>query len=138
MNKRYLPIGSVIKLKNNNKSIMITGYYSVEYARDLEIYDYSGCAYPEGVMIKSSCCSFNQSDIKDILFEGYKTDEYKTLTNGLNEIDEEIMTGGEPQEIVLDELDSDKEKVNEVKSFKHYTFDENGKLILWNCWFFIK
>ena len=130
MNIRYLPIGSVIRLKNNNKSIMITGYYSVEYARDLEIYDYSGCAYPEGVMIKSSCCSFNQSDIKEVLFEGYKTDEYKTLTNGLNEIDEEIMTGGEPQEIVLDELDSDKEKVNEVKSFKHYTFDENGKLIL--------
>lgn len=130
MNKRYLPIGSVIKLKNNNKSIMITGYYSVEYARDLEIYDYSGCAYPEGVMIKSSCCSFNQSDIKEVLFEGYKTNEYTTLTNSLNEIDEEIMTGGEPQEIVLDELDSDKEKVNEVKSFKHYTFDENGKLIL--------
>lgn len=130
MNIRYLPIGSVIKLKNNNKSIMITGYYSVEYARDLEIYDYSGCAYPEGVMIKSSCCSFNQSDIKEVLFEGYKTDEYKILTNGLNEIDEEIMTGGEPQEIILDELDSDKEKVNEVKSFKHYTFDENGKLIL--------
>lgn len=129
MNKRYLPIGSVIKLKNNNKSIMITGYYSVEYARDLEIYDYSGCAYPEGVMIKSSCCSFNQSDIKEVLFEGYKTDEYKTLTNGLNEIDEEIMTGGEPQEIVLDELDSDKEKVNEDKSFKHCTFDENGILI---------
>lgn len=129
MNKRYLPIGSVIKLKNNNKSIMITGYYSVEYAKDLEIYDYSGCAYPEGVMIKSSYCSFNQSDIKDVLFEGYKTDEYKTLTNGLNEIDEEIMTGGEPQEIVLDELDSNKEKVNEDKSFKHYTFDENGILI---------
>lgn len=130
MNIRYLPIGSVVKLKNNDKMIMITGYYSVEYARDLEIYDYSGCAYPEGVMIKSSCCSFNQSDIKEVLFEGYKTDEYKTLTNGLNEIDEEIMTGGEPQEIVLDELDSDKEEVNEVKSFKHYTFDENGKLIL--------
>lgn len=129
MNKRYLPIGSVIKLKNNNKSIMITGYYSVEYARDLEIYDYSGCAYPEGVMIKSSCCSFNQSDIKEVLFEGYKTDEYKTLTNGLNEIDEEIMTGGEPQEIVLDELDSDKEKEKKDKSFKHYTFDENGILI---------
>ena len=129
MNKRYLPIGSVIKLKNNNKSIMITGYYSVEYAKDLEIYDYSGCAYPEGVMIKSSYCSFNQSDIKEVLFEGYKTDEYKTLTNGLNEIDEEIMTGGEPQEIVFDELDSNKEKKNEDKSFKHYTFDENGILI---------
>lgn len=130
MNKRYLPIGSVVILKNNNKSIMITGYYSVEYANDLEIYDYSGCAYPEGVMIKSSYCSFNQKDIKEVLFEGYKTEEYTKLTNGLNDIDEEIMTGGEPQEIVLDELDGDKEKVNEVKSFKHYTFDENGKLIL--------
>lgn len=129
MNIRYLPIGSVIRLKNNDKMIMITGYYSVEYARDLEIYDYSGCAYPEGVMIKSSYCSFNQSDIKEVLFEGYKTDEYKTLTNGLNEIDEEIMTGGEPQEIVLDELDSDKEKEKKDKSFKHYTFDENGILI---------
>lgn len=129
MNIRYLPIGSVVRLKNNDKMIMITGYYSVEYARDLEIYDYSGCAYPEGVMIKSSCCSFNQSDIKEVLFEGYKTDEYKTLTNGLNEIDEEIMTGGEPQEIVLDELGSNKEKKKEDKSFKHYTFDENGILI---------
>lgn len=129
MNIRYLPIGSVVRLKNCDNMIMITGYYSVEYNRDLEIYDYSGCAYPEGVMIKSSCCSFNQSDIKEVLFEGYKTDEYKTLTNGLNEIDEEIMTGGEPQEIVFDELDSNKEKEKEDKSFKHYTFDENGILI---------
>ena len=63
------------------------------------------------------------------MFEGYKTEEYKTLTNGLNEIDEEIMTGGEPQEIVFDELDSNKEKKKEDKSFKHYTFDENGILI---------
>ena len=91
MNKRYLPIGSVIKLKNKDKSIMITGYYSVEYENDLEIYDYSGCAYPEGVMIKSSYCSFNQSDIKKVLFEGYKTVEYTNLTNNLNELDNEII-----------------------------------------------
>ena len=129
MNKRYLPIGSVIKLKNNNKSIMITGYYSVEYARDLEIYDYSGCAYPEGVMIKSSYCSFNQSDIKEVLFEGYKTNEYTTLTNSLNEIDEEVMSTGEPElkEVVFDKLE------NEDNTFKHYMFDENGKLI--KCYF---
>ena len=129
MNKRYLPIGSVIKLKNNNKSIMITGYYSVEYASDLEIYDYSGCAYPEGVMIKSSCCSFNQSDIKEVLFEGYKTNEYTTLTNSLNEIDEEVMSTGEPElkEVVFDKLE------NEDNAFKHYMFDENGKLI--KCYF---
>ena len=131
MNKRYLPIGSVIKLKNNNKSIMITGYYSVEYANDLEIYDYSGCAYPEGVMIKSSCCSFNQKDIKEILFEGYKTEEYTKLTNELNDIDNEIVNSDtkylEEKSIELDNLENNDEKENFV--LPHYEFDENGIII---------
>ena len=131
MNKRYLPIGSVVKLKNNNKSIMITGYYSVEYVNDLEIYDYSGCAYPEGVMIKSSYCSFNQSDIKDVLFEGYKTEEYTKLTNGLNDIDNEIINSDtkyiESKNIELDKIDNSNKKEDFVLS--HYEFDENGVII---------
>ena len=31
MNKKYLPIGSIVKLKNKDVLIMVTGYYSVEY-----------------------------------------------------------------------------------------------------------
>lgn len=131
MNKRYLPIGSVVKLKNNNKSIMITGYYSVEYANDLEIYDYSGCAYPEGVMIKSSYCSFNQKDIKEVLFEGYKTKEYTKLTNGLNEIDSEIVDGDtkyfDGKKIELDKIENSNKKEDFV--LPHYEFDENGVII---------
>lgn len=131
MNKRYLPIGSVIKLKNNNKMIMITGYYSVEYENDLEIYDYSGCAYPEGVMIKSSYCSFNQSDIKEVLFEGYKTKEYTKLTNGLNEIDSEIVDGDtkyfDDKKIELDKIENSNKKEDFV--LPHYEFDENGVII---------
>lgn len=131
MNKRYLPIGSVVKLKNNNKSIMITGYYSVEYTNDLEIYDYSGCAYPEGVMIKSSYCSFNQKDIKEVLFEGYKTEEYTKLTNGLNDIDNEIVNSDtkyiESKNIELDKLDNSNKKEDFV--LPHYEFDENRVII---------
>ena len=131
MNKRYLPIGSVVKLKNNNKPIMITGYYSVEYANDLEIYDYSGCAYPEGVMIKSSYCSFNQSDIKEVLFEGYKTVEYTNLTNNLNELDNEIIENDaayfDGKSIELDKINDNNQKDDFV--LPHYEFDENGIII---------
>lgn len=128
MNKRYLPIGSVVKLKNNNKSIMITGYYSVEYANDLEIYDYSGCAYPEGVMIKSSYCSFNSKRYKRNIIEGYKTEEYTKLTNELNDIDNEIVNSDtkyiESKNIELDKLDNSNKKEDFV--LPHYEFDENG------------
>ena len=131
MNNRYLPIGSVVKLKNNNKPLMITGYYSVEYANDLEIYDYSGCAYPEGVMIKSSYCSFNQKDIKEVLFEGYKTEEYTKLTNDLNDIDNEIINSDtkyiENKNIELDKIDNSNKKEDFV--LPHYEFDENGVII---------
>lgn len=130
MEKRYLPIGSVVKLKNKIKPLMVTGYYSVEYDSDLEIYDYSGCAYPEGIMIKSSYCSFNQKDIEAVLFEGYKTDEYTKLTNGLNDIDNEIVEGSTPyfkdKEIKLDKLEE-----NKTQDFiiPHYEFDDDGIII---------
>ena len=51
MNKKYLPIGSIVKLKNKDVLIMVTGYYSVEYEENVMIYDYSGCLYPEGLMV---------------------------------------------------------------------------------------
>ncbi len=131
MNKRYLPIGSIVKLKGKNKSFMITGYYSVEYENALEIYDYSACAYPEGVMIKSSYCSFNQKDIESVLFEGFKTEEYTKLTNSLNELDSDITNNEmffEEKKIELDEIDSSKEE-NDDFVFPHYKFDEKGIII---------
>ncbi len=131
MNKRYLPIGSIVKLKNNNKTLMITGYYSVEYKHDLEIYDYSGCAYPEGVMIKSSYCSFNQSDIARILFEGYKSIEYTKLTDNLNNIDNQILETEpkffEDKKIELDKIEKNNDE--DVYIFPHYEFDQDGIII---------
>lgn len=120
MNKRYLPIGSVVRLKNRDKDIMITGYYSVEYSNDLEIYDYSGCIYPEGLMIKSGNCSFNERDISKILFKGYETEEYRKLTNGLNEIDEEVLN--------IDNKNIELDKIEEF-SFPRYVFDKDGIII---------
>ena len=126
MNKRYLPIGSVVNLKDKNKNLMITGYYSVEYENGLEIYDYSGCAYPEGIMIKSCYCSFNHKDIDNVLFEGFKTAEYTKLTDSLNDLDNEILDGDakyfDEKKIEIDTLDDD-------FVLPHYEFDEEGIII---------
>lgn len=47
MNKTFLPVGTVVLLKNGKKRVMITGFCVQPQGKD-EAYDYSGCLYPEG------------------------------------------------------------------------------------------
>ena len=42
MPSKYLPLGSIVKLKNSDKKLMIIGYYSLEYNNSVKIYDYEG------------------------------------------------------------------------------------------------
>ena len=154
MNERYLPIGSVVELKNGKK-VMVIGYYSVEYDNDIVVYDYSGCAYPEGIMIKSSYCSFNHNDIKKVDFVGYVEDSYLKLNKTLNIIDNDLVIEEveEPQEekfknndlieieeleptnnfenISFDTLETPKKEEEKQEEFvmPHYEFDENGIII---------
>jgi len=145
MNERYLPIGSVVKLKNSNKLIMVIGYYSVEYKQDIIVYDYSGCAYPEGIMLKSNYCSFNHNDIKEVLFVGYKNEEYNDMNNKLNIIDDDLINDvekidnkvdketkhndffsiEEPEELKMDTIEEKEEEF----VLPHYEFDDNGIII---------
>lgn len=90
MDNKYLPIGSVVKLKNSDNLIMITGYYSVEYESGIIIYEYSGCSYPEGLMVKHKCISFNHEDIENVVFKGYVNDDYLKVNSDLISIDEDI------------------------------------------------
>ena len=145
MNERYLPIGSVVELKNGKK-VMVTGYYSVEYENDIMVYDYSGCAYPEGVMRKSSNCSFNHRDISNTLFIGYQGKEYIKMTNKLNMIEGGILSDEEPlKDETLDKNEKPEEQLEELETLHfdsldtnkeddefqipHYVFDENGIII---------
>ena len=52
MEEKFLPIGSVVKLKNGQKRLMITGFLQMEQGEDgkKNIWDYSGCLYPEGML----------------------------------------------------------------------------------------
>lgn len=84
MQEKYLPIGTVCTLKNNNKNIMIVGYFSIEYNGNVKMYEYSGIVYPEGNLLPAQTYSFNQSDIAEIKFVGYKNDQFTTFNNSLN------------------------------------------------------
>ncbi len=83
MQDKYLPIGTVVTLKNQIRKIMIIGYYSPKYEGKIVIYDYVGCSYPEGLLSKDYIISFNHEDIINLDFVGFKCDEYKELNNNL-------------------------------------------------------
>ena len=59
MEEKYLPIGSIVTVKDINKKLMIIGYYSLEYKNSVKLYDYVGCSYPEGMLLKNNTFSFN-------------------------------------------------------------------------------
>lgn len=109
---KYLPIGTVCTLKGGNKKIMITGFFSIEYNGNIKMYDYQGCQYPEGLLLKNKLISFNHSDIENIDFLGYQSE----LHNNLNTL---LLQN-------TSQLEKDKENVTVVSNFQ---FDENGVII---------
>ena len=84
---------------------------------------------PESII--SEITKIAEKDIKEVLFEGYRTEEYTKLTNGLNDIDSEIINSDtkyiESKNIELDKIDNTSKKDDFV--LPHYEFDENGVII---------
>ena len=60
--KQYLPLGSVVTLKEGEKKLMICGRIQREIL-SREIYDYCACLYPEGMIDSKSVYLFDQEDI---------------------------------------------------------------------------
>lgn len=74
MNK-FLPIGSVVLLKDATKKVLITGYCAKAEDEDV-VYDYNGCIFPEGFM-DNVFILFNESDIQEVFHKGLENDESK-------------------------------------------------------------
>lgn len=72
--EKYLPIGTVVLLKNANKKLMIYGRKQLQ-ADTGKLWDYVGCLYPEGNISANYTYMFNHSDIAEVIFEGYKNEE---------------------------------------------------------------
>ena len=78
----FLPLGSVVRLKEGNKRVMVTGY---AFSNNGKAYDYTGCLYPEGYLSYDNTFLFNHDQIEEISFKGYKTEEFDELNKALLE-----------------------------------------------------
>lgn len=75
MNK-ILPIGSVVLLEDTSQPFMIFGYLQESLSTNKELYDYIGVPYPLGNISIESQIGFQMTSIKEVLFEGYKTEDF--------------------------------------------------------------
>lgn len=70
-----LPIGSIVKLKNDERLLMIYGVLQKTVTEPEKVFDYAGVSYPEGNFMPGSHKLFNTEDIAEIRFRGYEDDE---------------------------------------------------------------
>ena len=86
-----LSIGSVVLLKGGTKKVMVTGYLAVNNDNQKEMYDYSGCLYPEGFLDSEQVLLFNQDQIKEIYFNGYSDEEQEKFFQKLSEFNQSLL-----------------------------------------------
>lgn len=139
MTEKYLPIGSIVKIKDCDKTIMIMGYYSLEFEQNLKIYDYIGCTYPEGMLVKNNTILFDHKEIVEVIYNGYVNNEYEILNNKLlNKVEEKVSTEeiklDEVNEIIYDDINDVTENENRDLKDDNYTyqFGDDGAFVLDN------
>lgn len=91
-----LPIGSIVYLKEGTNKLMILNRAPIlpseeEDAKDIW-YDYSGCFYPQG-LDPNNVFYFNEENIDEIVFEGFKDDEEERFQKLFQDWQSEDKTG---------------------------------------------
>ncbi len=84
---KYLPIGTIVKLKDSQKKVMITSYlvFSKKMDKDTKIFDYGACGFPEGIVDSNYSLAFNHEQIEKVVHLGLSDDEQKEFNKKLND-----------------------------------------------------
>jgi len=82
---KFLPIGTVVLLKDATKKLMITGFCSYDLEKKEKAYDYTGCLYPEGIITSKQMALFDHNQIEKVFYLGYSDDEEKEFKKKLVE-----------------------------------------------------
>lgn len=90
MNNSFLPVGSVVLLKEATRPVVVIGYMMIEEG-STEIWDYLGCAYPIGVIGDQKNLLFKKDQIEKVLHTGYLDEEGK---NFLKVLEESVVQAG--------------------------------------------
>lgn len=79
--RKLYPIGSVVKLRNAEKELMVIGILPTN--EDVQ-YDYLAVLYPEGYINDKYVFLFNHNDILEVKYLGYMDSSYQMFRSGLN------------------------------------------------------
>lgn len=93
--EKFLPIGTVVLLKDATKRVMITGFASVSPDTGDRIFDYSGCVFPEGFMSYNQVCVFDHDQIDKVFYKGLEDEEEKNFKVQLIQKVEELKASNE-------------------------------------------
>ncbi len=151
MKSKYLPIGTICSLANEKNNIMIIGYFSSEYTDKLITYDYIGCSYPEGLLLKNNFISFNHDEIEKVIYMGYESELFNNFNQKINNTDtsKEISSTIENNDVKTNSFIFDKNgtvisenttsnvnkaelDTNNSEQIDKFKFDENGVVVLDN------
>ena len=84
--KDLLPIGSIVRLHDGEKRLMIIGIMQSDASGNGKEYDYLGILYPEGHIGDQFQYLFNQEDIEGVIFRGFEDDERVEFLNKLTNL----------------------------------------------------
>ncbi len=82
--EKLLPIGSIVRLKNGTKRLMVAGVMQTETGTGDE-YDYLGVIYPEGSLGEEGRFLFDHKNIEEVVFRGFEDDERTDFIKRLEE-----------------------------------------------------
>ncbi|MEY8755729.1 DUF4176 domain-containing protein [Peribacillus frigoritolerans] len=75
---KLLPIGTVIKLKDVKKWVMIYGRNQIQ-TKTKSIYDYLAVPYPEGNLSEEFNIFFNSQMIEEVIYLGLESPQENTM-----------------------------------------------------------
>jgi hypothetical protein len=92
MKDKYLPIGTVVLLKEGTKKVMITSYliFTSGKKEDKKMFDYGGCPFPEGIIESDYAVGFNHDQIEKIVHLGLIDNDQIQFNSLLNQTTDEI------------------------------------------------
>lgn len=85
MRRELLPIGTVVKLKGTDRSMMICGFAPTGPSKPGYVYDYSGFLYPEGYGETLEVYQFDNEQIELVQAIGYQDRETFRYMEALQE-----------------------------------------------------
>ncbi|WP_054957443.1 DUF4176 domain-containing protein [Paenibacillus dakarensis] len=83
---KLLPNGSIIRLKEGSKKLVIYGRKQIMLTEPVRTFDYIGCLYPEGYINPDYTYAFNQQDIEEVIFVGFSDEEEEQFVSKLEQV----------------------------------------------------